>query len=84
MPYAGVVNPIISPSAMGPHAKIHFDGTEAGDREPFDKGAVVISGPALTLADTSIFASMPDSACEPAESGTLLSNQTTRKLETLP
>ena len=39
------------PFCDGTHAKIHFDGTEAGDREPFDKGAVVISGPALTLAD---------------------------------
>ncbi len=39
------------PFCDGTHAKIHFDGTEAEDREPFDKGAVVISGPALTLAD---------------------------------
>ena len=39
------------PFCDGTHAKIHFDGTEAGDREPFDKGAGVISGPALTLAD---------------------------------
>jgi CDGSH-type Zn-finger protein len=35
----------------GTHAKIHFDGTEAGDREPFDKVAGVIRGPALTLSD---------------------------------
>ena len=39
------------PFCDGTHAKIHFDGTEAGDREPFDKGARVIRGPALTLAD---------------------------------
>jgi len=31
--------------------KIHFDGTEAGDLEPFDKAAEIICGPALTLAD---------------------------------
>lgn len=39
------------PFCDGTHANIHFDGTEDGDREPFDKVARVISGPALTLAD---------------------------------
>ena len=39
------------PFCDGTHAKIHFDGTEAGDRVPFDKAAGVIRGPALTLAD---------------------------------
>ncbi len=33
------------------HAQIHFDGTEAGDHEPFDKTAKIIPGPELTLAD---------------------------------
>jgi len=39
------------PFCDGTHAKIHFDGTEAGDHEPFDKAAEVIRGPSLTLAD---------------------------------
>jgi CDGSH-type Zn-finger protein len=39
------------PFCDGTHAKINFDGTEAEDREPFDKAAEVIHGPALTLAD---------------------------------
>jgi CDGSH-type Zn-finger protein len=39
------------PFCDGTHAKIHFDGTEAEDREPFEKVARVIFGPALTLAD---------------------------------
>jgi CDGSH-type Zn-finger protein len=39
------------PFCDGAHAKIHFDGTEAGDCEPFDKAAEVICGPELTLAD---------------------------------
>jgi CDGSH-type Zn-finger protein len=39
------------PFCDGTHAKIHFDGTEAGDRVPYDKGAGVIQGPALTLYD---------------------------------
>lgn len=39
------------PFCDGTHAKIHFDGTEAVDHEPFDKAAEIICGPALTLAD---------------------------------
>jgi CDGSH-type Zn-finger protein len=39
------------PFCDGTHTKIHFDGTEAGDREPFDEGAKIIQGPSLTLAD---------------------------------
>jgi len=39
------------PFCDGTHAKISFEGTEAGDHEPFDKTAKVISGPELTLAD---------------------------------
>jgi CDGSH-type Zn-finger protein len=39
------------PFCDGTHAKIHFEGTEAEDHEPFDKAAEVICGPALTLAD---------------------------------
>jgi CDGSH-type Zn-finger protein len=39
------------PFCDGTHVKISFDGTEAGDREPFDKAAEVIRGPALTLVD---------------------------------
>jgi CDGSH-type Zn-finger protein len=39
------------PFCDGTHAKIQFDGTEAGDRQPFDKQAQVIHGPTLTLAD---------------------------------
>ncbi len=39
------------PFCDGTHAKIHFDGTEAEDHEPFDKAAGVIRGPSLTLAD---------------------------------
>ncbi len=39
------------PFCDGTHAKISFDGTEAGDHEPVDKAAQVIRGPALTLAD---------------------------------
>ncbi|MHB8120347.1 MAG: CDGSH iron-sulfur domain-containing protein [Methanothrix sp.] len=39
------------PFCDGTHTKIYFEGTEAGDYEPFDKNAEVIRGPALTLAD---------------------------------
>jgi CDGSH-type Zn-finger protein len=39
------------PFCDGTHLKIHFDGTEAGDRVPFDEGAGIIRGPSLTLAD---------------------------------
>lgn len=39
------------PYCDGTHAKIHFDGTEAGDHELFDKAAEEICGPSLTLAD---------------------------------
>jgi CDGSH-type Zn-finger protein len=39
------------PFCDGTHANINFDGTEAEDRQPFDEAAVVIRGPALTLAD---------------------------------
>jgi CDGSH-type Zn-finger protein len=39
------------PFCDGTHAKIHFEGTEAGDHEPFDKNAEFIRGPELTLAD---------------------------------
>jgi CDGSH-type Zn-finger protein len=39
------------PFCDGTHAKINFDGTEAEDRVPYDKGAGAISGPALTLYD---------------------------------
>lgn len=39
------------PFCDGTHVKIHFDGTEVGDHEPFDNAAEVIRGPALTLAD---------------------------------
>lgn len=39
------------PFCDGTHAKIHFDGTEAGDHDPFSKGADVFHGPALTLTD---------------------------------
>lgn len=39
------------PFCDGTHANIHFDGTEAGDHEPFDKAAEMICGPALTLSD---------------------------------
>src|SRR5512136_3167716 len=39
------------PFCDGTHVKIHFEGTEAGDRVPFDKGAGVIRGPTLTLSD---------------------------------
>ncbi|ACL16519.1 CDGSH iron-sulfur domain-containing protein [Methanosphaerula palustris] len=39
------------PFCDGTHAKIHFDGTEAGDHEPYRDGAEVIEGPALSLTD---------------------------------
>jgi CDGSH-type Zn-finger protein len=39
------------PFCDGTHAEIHFDGTEAGDREPFLEGAEITRGPSLTLAD---------------------------------
>ncbi|MDD1762861.1 MAG: CDGSH iron-sulfur domain-containing protein [Methanothrix sp.] len=39
------------PFCDGTHAKIHFEGTETGDYEPFGKVAEKICGPALTLAD---------------------------------
>jgi CDGSH-type Zn-finger protein len=39
------------PFCDGTHAKVNFDGTEAGDQEPFDKTAKIIRGPELTLAD---------------------------------
>jgi CDGSH-type Zn-finger protein len=39
------------PFCDGTHAKIGFDGTETADRAPFDKGAEVIEGPAVSLQD---------------------------------
>lgn len=39
------------PFCDGTHLKNLFDGTEAGDRVPFDEGAGLIRGPSLTLAD---------------------------------
>jgi len=39
------------PFCDGTHTKIHFDGTETGDYEPYNIGAKVISGPVLTLTD---------------------------------
>jgi CDGSH-type Zn-finger protein len=39
------------PFCDGTHVKIHFNGTEAGDHEPFIEGANVIRGSALTLRD---------------------------------
>ena len=39
------------PFCDGTHAKISFEGTEAGDHEPFDNTAKLIRGPELTLAD---------------------------------
>ena len=39
------------PFCDGTHAKIHFDGTEAGDRELYRDSAEVLEGPALTLTD---------------------------------
>jgi CDGSH-type Zn-finger protein len=39
------------PFCDGTHLKVNFDGTESGDRQPFDEGAEVINGPTLSLAD---------------------------------
>lgn len=39
------------PFCDGTHAKIHFDGTEAGDFEPHRAGADIIPGSLLTLID---------------------------------
>jgi CDGSH-type Zn-finger protein len=39
------------PFCDGTHTKVHFDGTEAGDFEPFSAGADVIPGSLLTLID---------------------------------
>ncbi|AKB78480.1 hypothetical protein MSHOH_1997 [Methanosarcina horonobensis HB-1 = JCM 15518] len=39
------------PFCDGTHTKIHFDGTEKGDYESFSEGAIVVSGPVLTLKD---------------------------------
>jgi CDGSH-type Zn-finger protein len=39
------------PFCDGTHAGTGFDGTEAGDREPFLEGAEITRGPSLTLAD---------------------------------
>ncbi len=39
------------PFCDGTHAQVRFDGTEAGDREPFLEGAEITRGPSLTLAD---------------------------------
>lgn len=39
------------PFCDGTHLKVHFSGTESGDRQPFDEVAEVINGPTLTLAD---------------------------------
>ena len=43
------------PFCDGSHAREHFHGKEAGDREPFDKGAEITRGPSLTLADNEHF-----------------------------
>lgn len=40
------------PFCDGTHARVHFDGTETGDREPYREGAKEIRGPTLTLTDT--------------------------------
>lgn len=37
------------PFCDGTHAKIHFDGTEAEDHDPFNESVNIIHGPALTL-----------------------------------
>lgn len=39
------------PFCDGTHVKIHFNGIEAGDYEPYNKGANVIRGSELTLKD---------------------------------
>jgi CDGSH-type Zn-finger protein len=39
------------PFCDGSHARVGFDGTESGDREPFMEGAEITKGPSLTLAD---------------------------------
>ena len=39
------------PFCDGAHVQIRFDGTEAGDREPYLDGTGIIRGPSLTLAD---------------------------------
>ncbi|BBL64240.1 MULTISPECIES: CDGSH iron-sulfur domain-containing protein [Methanosarcina] len=43
------------PFCDGMHTKIHFDGTETGDYEPYIEGADTISGPVLTLLDNKHF-----------------------------
>jgi CDGSH-type Zn-finger protein len=39
------------PFCDGTHAKIHFDGTEAGDYKPYSEGVNVFPGSVLTLND---------------------------------
>jgi CDGSH-type Zn-finger protein len=39
------------PFCDGSHLHAHFDGTESGDREPYQSGAEVTKGPTLTLQD---------------------------------
>ena len=66
------------PFCYGTHTKIHFDGTESGDRVPYRKGADVIRGPALTLTDNGHLC-VHARACGPGESGTLYGNPETRQ-----
>jgi CDGSH-type Zn-finger protein len=68
----------------GTHAKIHFDGTEAGDYEPYIGSAKVIPGSMLTLLTINTSVSTLDSACGKRVSGTLFDNPKIQRLRTLP
>ena len=43
------------PFCDGSHSREHFNGTEAGDRDPYDSETEITKGPTLTLADNEHF-----------------------------
>lgn len=71
------------PFCDGTHAKIHFDGTEAGDFEPHRAGANIIRGSLLTLIDNKHLCVHAEFCTRAGESGSLSSNPKIWKPATL-